>query len=115
MANPEGTIDQAKVEAAFSKLRANPQMAGTVKQAFDELFVKINIDLNSHEQLALAKWMFGGGSDPQFTGVRDEVSYSTCPVTVSTCPPSFTADICHHCPAPPPPSNTGRKCAIICF
>jgi len=129
MANTERTVDVAKLEAAFSKLRTNPEMADPVKRAFDEMFAKINMDLSSQEQVALAKYMFGSGSDPQYATAKDEVSYSTCPITVSTCPPSFTADICTHCPSPPsftadicthcpsppPPTNTGHKCAIICF
>jgi len=120
MNHMEEMIDHAKVAAAFSKLQTNPEMMGSVKDTFANLFTKIGMDLNPQEELALARQIFAddsgvvraGESDPVPLGNKCEshpvslISYQC----VSCNPPTITSNVCTNCPPPPLPTITSNQC-----
>jgi len=62
MNNKELTVDNDKVEAAYAKLQANPDLFDPVKDALGDMFAKINMELNRPEQLTFLRWLFDNRS-----------------------------------------------------
>jgi hypothetical protein len=110
MDHKEETIDQAKVATAFTKLQTNPEMIGSVKDAFANLFTKIGMDLNPQEELALARQIFAGDSGVVRAGESDPVYFGKD--SCGSHPVPFISYQCKSCETPPPaiPLNTSNNC-----
>ena len=58
MGSNKMTVKNAKIEAAFAKLRTNPEALTSVVAALSDLFKKLNLDLNEQERLTFLKRVF---------------------------------------------------------
>jgi hypothetical protein len=100
MNDKKATIDNAKMEVAFAKLKANPEALTPVKKALDDMFARINLELNPQEQLTLIRRVFASGGQP----LRDD------PVPLDHGPEEgcHPALISNQCPSPQPPPQPQR-------
>jgi hypothetical protein len=117
MKGSEETVDQRKIEAAFSKLQANPEILKPVENALNNFFAKLNLGLNKQEKLALLGGVFArqGG----FSGAREMALVSGFAAQMPAnehCTPKLISYQCSNCqpnkpaqckakpdPVPPPP------------
>jgi hypothetical protein len=124
--NLSSQCDAVKVEAAFSKLRLNPQWLEGVKSAHADLLAKLNMGLNEEEELALARRIFAGSPGEQVMRDTDPVPihYAGClnPPQLrsvallsvdcgeSTCPKPQLHTSIRCLPCPPPLPDTSVSC-----
>jgi hypothetical protein len=115
----EETVNNAKVEAAWSKLQANPEALKPVEHALNEFFAKLNLGLNKQEKLALLSGMFAANGG--FASARNQASVTGFGAHMPAdehCSPQLISYQCSNCnpntpaqckakpdPVPPPKQN----------
>jgi hypothetical protein len=109
MKGSEATVDQTKIEAAFNKLQANPEVLKPVENALNDFFAKLNLGLNKQEKLALLGGVFArqGG----FSGAREQALVSGFAAQMPAnehCTPKLIAYECSKC-QPNKPSQCSAK------
>jgi hypothetical protein len=94
----ETTVNTSKVEAAWSKLQANPEALKPVEHALNEFFAKLNLGLNKQEKLALLSGMFAANGG--FSSARNQASVNGFAAQMPAdehCAPKLISYQCSNC------------------
>lgn len=82
------SVDVDKLNAAFERLKTNPDASDVLAAGIDEFFLKLQIELNQEEKTAFLRTLFA--FNPEADTDKETEDYN---IRYSNCP--------YHPPAPP--------------